>query len=317
MNISVLGCGRWGSFIAYYLSKNNNVTLWGRKEGKSFCLLKEKRKNEYLSLPENILLTDDLELALKSEIVVVSILTQELDSFLKLVVRYPHDKQKFVFCMKGVESDTGRTLTQIAIANGLPKENLALWVGPGHVQNFLQGISNCMLISAYDKELTENLVKLFSTDLIRFYYEDDVLGTEIGSATKNVVGIMSGILDGLNWGCLKGALMTRATYEVSQLITAMGGNFQTVYGLSHLGDYEATLFSPFSRNRMYGEYIVNGQHYNKSAEGVGNTKGIAKLAREYNIDMPLTFALEKILFENADIKQEIKKLFDRPQKYEF
>ena len=316
MNIAVLGCGRWGSFIATYLSKENNVTLWGRKGGKSITNLMQTRENEYLKLDDSIGLTDDLEKALNNDIIIISILTQELRSLLSQVVEFAHTEQKFVFCMKGVEAETGKTLTQIAIEAGLPKENLALWVGPGHVQNFLDGISNCMLLSSYDSNLAKDLSLEFSSPLIRFYLSNDVVGAEIGSATKNVVGIMSGILDGLGWESLKGALMARATSEVARLILAVGGNPNTVYGLSHLGDYEATLFSKFSHNRLYGENLAKGEITKKSAEGVGNTKGIANLAREFDVEMPLTFALERILFYNADIKEEIEALFNRPLKYE-
>lgn len=316
MNIAVLGCGRWGSFIASYLSQSNNVTLWGRKGGKSITNLINTRQNEYLKLDDSIFLTEDLEKALENDIIIISILTQELRSLLTQVVKYPHSTQKFVFCMKGVEAETGKTLTQIAIELGLPKENLALWVGPGHVQNFLDGIYNCMLLSAYDSKLAQELSNKFSSPLIRFYLSEDVLGAELGSATKNVVGIMSGILDGLGWESLKGALMARATSEVARLISAVGGNPHTAYGLSHLGDYEATLFSKFSHNRLYGENLAIGEISEKSAEGVGNTKGIANLARSLNVEMPLTFALERILFEKSDIKEEIEALFNRPLKYE-
>jgi glycerol-3-phosphate dehydrogenase (NAD(P)+) len=262
-------------------------------------------------------LTEELSEALDSEIVIISILTQEANSLLKQISECGIGQQKFVFCMKGVEALTGKTLTQLAIDNGFAKENLALWVGPGHVQNFLDEISNCMLISAYDENLSVLLSEEFRTDLIRFYLSNDVLGVEIGSATKNIIGIMSGILDGLGWSSLKGALMTRATNEVSKLIKALGGDEKTVYGLSHLGDYEATLFSPFSHNRMFGEMLARGEKSEKSAEGVGNTKGISNLARQFNIEMPLTFALERILFENANIEDEIKALFNRPIRYEF
>lgn len=320
MNLSVLGCGRWGSFIAYYLSDKHDVMLWGRENGTTFSTLKEKRANTYLTLPDNIKLTSSLREALEADIIIISILTQELRGFLKEVVDILQDnlkKKKFVFCMKGVDSETGQTLTQIAMSVGIDKNALALWVGPGHVENFLSGISNCMLISAYDKEYSKMLSQQFSSKLIRFYLSDDVLGAEIGSASKNVVGIASGILDGLGYQCLKGALMTRATNEVSKLIVAMGGEQTTVYGLAHLGDYEATLFSPFSHNRSYGEMLARGEKYDKSAEGVGNTKGIAHLGKKYNIDMPITYALERVLFENADIEEEIDKLFEREQKYEF
>ena len=174
-----------------------------------------------------------------------------------------------------------------------------------------------MVISAYDMELAKSLQKAFASELIRFYVNPDVLGVQIGSASKNVVGIMSGILDGLGWQGVKGALMARATYEFATLVDRMGGKGQTIYGLSHLGDYEATLFSPFSHNRMCGECLAKGQEFTLSAEGVYNVKGFYSISLQYDIDMPLTKALYRIIFEKADIKEEIKQLFSREQKNEF
>lgn len=317
MNISVLGCGRWGTFIAYYLADSHNVTLWGRQGSKKLETLKTERKNEYLTLKANIKLTNSLDEAMQNDIIIISILTQSLRDLLKDLKKYDLTNKKICFCMKGIESSTGETLTQIAIENGVPKNNLALWVGPGHVQNFINGVPNCMIITAYNVELSKHLVNIFSSNLIRFYIGKDVIGAEIGSAFKNVLGIAAGILDGLNLSCLKGALMARGTYEVSKLVEACGGNKMTPYGLSHLGDFEATLFSQFSNNRMYGENFIKGIKNEKSAEGVGNILGILKLAKDHNLEMPTTEALYNILYLNMPAKTELDKIFNRELKFEF
>ena len=110
--------------------------------------------------------------------------------------------------------------------------------------------------SQTDKALKERLVHAFSSRLIRFYYGDDLLGNEIGAASKNVIGIAAGMLDGKGKTALKGALMSRGTREIARLIKAMGGNEITAYGLGHLGDYQATVFSEFSHNRKFGELFV-------------------------------------------------------------
>lgn len=320
MNISVLGCGRWGSFIANYLAQHgNNVHLWGRSGGHSYENLLQTRKNDYMTLCDEVILTCDLDEALKSDIIVISILTKELDGFLKEVQKHLNEgnDKKIVFCMKGIDPETSETLTEIAVRNGFDENNLAVWVGPGHVQNFVVGVPSCMIISSYNMELAKKLQEVFSSDLIRFYINSDVIGVQIGAASKNVVGIMSGILDGLEWQGVKGALMARATYEYASLVEKMGGKGQTIYGLSHLGDYEATLFSPFSHNRMYGECLAKGVEYNLSAEGLYNVKGFYALSKKYDVDMPLTVALYNIIFEKQDIKEQIKQLFSREQKKEF
>lgn len=317
MKLSVLGCGRWGTFLAWYLAGLHDVTLWGREDSQHLKTLMETGKNEYLTLKDNIKLTSDLNVALDTDTIVISILTQELTNLMNTLQKYDLSGKRFVLCMKGIESETGKRVSEIMIEHGVDKDNIALWVGPGHVQNFVHGTPNCMIIHAYNIDLAKELVKDFSSPLIRFYIGDDIIGGEIGSAGKNVLGIAAGMLDGIDMACLKGALMSRGTYEIAKLTQAMGGKVMTAYGLSHLGDFEATLFSPFSHNRMWGEQYVKGETFGKSAEGVGNIKGIMKLAKEHNISMPITNALYNIIFEHKDLKEEFGNLFLRSTKCEF
>ena len=317
MKLSVLGCGRWGTFLAWYLAGLHDVTLWGREDSQHLKTLMETGKNEYLTLKDNIKLTSDLNVALDTDTIVISILTQELTNLMNTLQNYDLSGKRFVLCMKGIESETGKRVSEIMIEHGVDKDNIALWVGPGHVQNFVHGTPNCMIIHAYNIDLAKELVRDFSSPLIRFYIGDDIIGGEIGSAGKNVLGIAAGMLDGIDMACLKGALMSRGTYEIAKLTQAMGGKVMTAYGLSHLGDFEATLFSPFSHNRMWGEQYVKGETFGKSAEGVGNIKGIMKLAKEHNISMPITTALYNIIFEHKDLKEEFGNLFLRSTKCEF
>ena len=317
MNITLLGCGRWATFLGWYLSKNHNVTIWGREESKHLQQLIKERKNEYLDLPENIKLTSSLDVALKNDILVISILASEFRSFVETLKAYDFSNKKLILCMKGIEASTGKRLSQILIENGFDKDNIAVWVGPGHVQNFVAGIPNCMLIDAYNENLARFLIKEFTTPLIRFYIGKDILGAEIGASAKNVLGIAAGMLDGLERGCLKGALMTRGTREYSRLVEKLGGDKLTPYGLSHLGDFEATLFSPFSHNRAWGESFVKGEKFQKSAEGVASVKGFYNLARQVGVEMPITNALYNIIFNNADINEEFNNLFLRQIKKEF
>jgi len=317
MNITVLGCGRWATFLGWYLSKKHNVTIWGREDSKHLKELEQERKNEYLTLPEEIKLTPNLSLALENDVLVISILASEFRNFVQKLKDYDLSNKKIVLCMKGIEASTGKRLSEILIENGFDKNNIAVWVGPGHVQNFVAGTPNCMLIDAYDENLACYLIEQFSTPLIRFYIGHDILGAEIGASAKNVLGIAAGMLDGLGMGCLKGALMTRGTREYSRLIEKLGGDKLTPYGLSHLGDFEATLFSPFSHNRAWGESFVKGEKFQKSAEGVASVQGFYNLAKQTNVEMPITNTLYNIIFNNADINLEFKNLFMRQIKKEF
>ena len=261
MKISVLGCGRWGSFIAWYLcNRGHDVYSWGPEDDYSYKILKETGKNEYVSLDSKIHLTCDLKEAVEhAETIVISISSQGLRGFVKRILEFDVSKKNFVLCMKGIEVDTGSRLSEVLVQSGISPDRVAVWVGPGHIQAFTQGIPNCMVIDSVSEELKRYLADSFHSNLIRFYYGADLIGTEIGAAAKNVMGIVAGVLDGCGYVSLKGSLMSRGAREVARLIKAMGGNELSAYGLSHLGDYEATLFSEFSHNRKYGEMLVQGE----------------------------------------------------------
>ena len=319
MNISVLGCGRWGSFIGWYLVNNgHNVIQWGRADSQSFNVLKSTGKNEYVSLDKRINLTDDLKFAVESsDIIIISISAQSLRSFMQSVVKYDLSNKKFVLCMKGIEVETGKRLSEVVVESGVNSDNVAVWVGPGHIQAFTQGYPNCMIIDSNNKDLVKFLADNLRGDLIRFYYGDDIIGSEIGAAAKNVMGIAAGMLDGGGYTTLKGPLMARGAREVSRLIEAMGGNGLSAYGLCHLGDYETTLFSPYSNNRNFGEKYVKGEKFSKLAEGVSTAKAMRELGIKYNVDLPITNAVYSILYENKEPLNEFIKLFSRSTRKEF
>ena len=144
-----------------------------------------------------------------------------------------------------------------------------------------------------------------------------MIGNEIGAAAKNVMGIAAGVLDGMKYSSLKGALMSRGTREVARLIEAMGGNPFSAYGLAHLGDYQATLFSPYSNNRKFGEAMVTGEIYTKLAEGIKTSSAILNLAQRYGVDMPICKAVSDAVNGRKSPKNAISDLFLRKIKYEF
>ncbi len=319
MKISVLGCGRWGSFIAWYLSREgHDVTLWGRPNSKSFLTIKEQKKNEYVSLNDKIILTNNLKQAIDSaDYLVISISSQGLRDFVTQLINLGIKDKIIILCMKGIEVSTGKRLTEVVTDFGISQDNVAVWVGPGHIQAFTQGLPNCMLIDSSNKDLVRHLADNLRSDLIRFYYGDDLIGTEIGAAAKNVMGIAAGMLDGGGHATLKGPLMARGAREVARLIKAMGGNELSAYGLCHLGDYETTLFSPFSNNRKFGEDFVRGVKFTKLAEGVSTAKSMKLLGEKYNVELPITNAVYSILYEQANPIEAFHKLFSRTTRSEF
>ena len=319
MKISVLGCGRWGSFIGWYLVNNGHkVTQWGTAGNHSFDILKNTGENEYVKLDKRINLTSDLGFAIDtSDVIIISISAQSLREFMKRVTSFDVQNKKFILCMKGIEVETGKRLSEVVKESGVDKDNIAVWVGPGHIQAFVKGDPNCMVIDSENKDLVKILADNLRGDLIRFYYGDDIIGSEIGAAAKNVMGIAAGMLDGGGFTTLKGPLMARGAREVARLIKAMGGNELSAYGLCHLGDYETTLFSEYSNNRNFGESFVKGLPFTKLAEGASTAKAMKMLGEKYNVDLPITNAVYSILYENKEPMKQFLRLFSRSTRKEF
>jgi len=317
---AVLGCGRWGSFHLWYGSRIGNVVAGWEPEGiPGFLELKRTRKNRYLELPPDIRLTSSIGEVSGSDMIIVTVPAQKFRSLCEKLRQIDISSTDLILCMKGIEKGTGKRLSEIASEEGLKPRSLSVWVGPGHPQQFVKGVPSCMIIASECESDSVRVSSLLGSNLIRFYRSRDIIGCEVGAATKNVIGIAAGILDGLNMSGLKGALMARAPQEVARLVAAMGGDWRSVYGLSHLGDYEATLFSPFSHNRMYGENIArgNGAENLRLAEGVDTAGAVMLLADMYNVDMPITGTVRNIINREIPAEKAIEELFSRPEKEEF
>lgn len=318
MHITVIGCGRWGSLIAWYLDRTGHrVTLYGRPGSRHMQRFLATRQNDLLTLPESIALSTDLACVRQAETVVISIGSQGLQGLMDQLKPLSLRDRIFVLCMKGLEQGTGRRLSQIAQENLDPSNAVAVWLGPGHVQEFYRGIPNCMVIDSANEEVKRRLVQSFSSDLIRFYYGGDMIGNEVGAAAKNVVGIAAGFLDGVEMSSLKGALMSRGTREVARLIRAMGGSELSAYGLCHLGDYEATVFSPYSHNRQFGEAFIRHQDFHRLAEGYYTVEALMLLSRQYGVELPICRAVHDILYEHADPQATLQSLLRRGLRAEF
>ena len=317
-NVFVIGCGRWGTFIAWYLDNiGHNVWLYGRTQSAHMKKLLTERKNEYLSLPESVQLVTDYADMTWADYIVISVGSQKLQEVVSDLAEHAIQKKAIILCMKGIEIETGRRLSQIASDTLEQSNSIAVWLGPGHVQEFYRGIPNCMVIDSSDESVKDELVRNFSSKLIRFYYGTDLIGNEIGAAAKNVIGIAAGMLEGLDLASLKGALMSRGTSEIARLIVAAGGNVGTVYGLCHLGDYEATLFSSHSHNLSFGKSIVQGTEFHELAEGYYTVKAILKLADTYGVELPICESVYQIMYEGKDPRSTLDELFNRSLKNEF
>jgi glycerol-3-phosphate dehydrogenase (NAD(P)+) len=321
MKICVIGAGRWGSFLAFYLAGlGHSVCIYGRTGSASFEQLRRERKNEYVTLSPEVTFSSNLGEALtKAETVVISVGTQALAPLAEEIrsTLGGHGGKEYLLCMKGIATADGRRLSEI-LTDALGKDTrFAEWVGPGHAEDFVRGIPNCMLMVSPDRDYAKALSVRYASPLIRFYHSADLVGCEVGAATKNVIGIAAGLLDGMGYSSLKGALMARGPREIARLAVAMGGDERSIFGLCHLGDYEATLFSPHSHNRAFGEAFIRGEDYGKLAEGFYTVKALMLLKERYGVDMPICTAVYRIVHEHADLKEEMEALFLREQKREF
>ncbi len=321
MKITVIGCGRWGSLIGWYLAakKGHDVTMYGPADTPHMARFLKERRNDLLVLPDTVKLATDIHACADPsvDVIIISIGCQGLRGLMEELRPLELRDKIVVLCMKGLEAETGMRLSRIATEALDPSVKVAVWVGPGHVQEFYAGIPNCMVIDSEHDDVRRRLVDEFSSDLIRFYYGEDLIGSEIGAAAKNVIGIAAGMLDGKGLGTLKGALMSRGTREVARLIAAMGGNELSAYGLCHLGDYEATVFSRFSHNRAFGEAFIKGEPFDALAEGYATTRAMVLLGKQYGVDLPICQAVYAILYEGADADDTFHALFTRGLKSEF
>lgn len=318
MKAFVIGCGRWGTFISWYLDRiGHEVTLYGRSSSVHMQTLLRTRRNAYLALSDREKLTTELSEAADADALFISVNSQGLRSLCGELNGLRLSGKTIVLCMKGMEIATGKRLSAVVEETLQSKVTVCVWLGPGHVQEYVKGHPNCMVIDSDCPQAKARLTAELSSELIRFYYGTDLIGNEIGAAAKNVIGLAAGMLDGLRLSSLKGALMARGTREVSRLIEAKGGDPISAYGLCHLGDYEATVFSEFSHNRRYGENFVLGKESDGLAEGVETVKAIHFMTLECGVEMPICEAVYSILFEHADPRSKLGELFDRSLKAEF
>ncbi len=318
--ISLIGCGRWGTFLGWYDGNYcgfSQVDMYDIPTSPNFIELLNTRKNPYLTLSDNMVLHDKIDDVLQNDIIIVSVGCQHFRELCKQLNTFNLKGKTFLLAMKGLETPSAATMFDIMREEVKQDIHIAILAGPGHVQDYMKGVPSCAVIDSDEEETKDKLIKALQSDLIRFYYGSDLIGNQVGAALKNVIGLAAGILDGLEWYGLKGALMARAPIEVGRLIAHFGGNPRTAYGLAHLGDYEATLFSQHSHNRMFGEKFARGEDFGKLAEGVPTLQAVKLIADKEHIDMPICQALYKVIYEKADIKETIKAMFGRDLKQEF
>ena len=219
------------------------------------------------------------------------------------------NEKKIILCMKGIEESSGKRLTEIFKELFPNNSSIAIWVGPGHVKSLVGGMPTCMVIDSENYDFKLELCGILSSNLIKCFVGNDLIGNEIGAACKNVLGIAAGILDAFNMESLKGPLMSLGAFEISKLIEAQGGKKESAFGLCHLGDFQATLFSEESRNRKFGESIVRNEKIDFIAEGMGTSAAVYRISKKKSIDLPICSEIYKIVHKGKNPRDSIDYLF--------
>lgn len=328
MNIGILGAGSWGTALSILLNGNgHHVTVWSI-DAEEVLMLKDYREQRDklpgVMVPSTIEFTTDYETALAdAELVVCAVPSPFVRATMQHASPFIKEGTIVVDVAKGIEDESYKTMTEI-IGEECPQARVGILSGPSHAEEVGRKIPTTIVAGAKDKEVAETIQDAFMNDYFRVYTSPDVIGIELGGSLKNVIALAAGIVDGLGYGDnTKAALMTRGIAEMSRLVIAMGGNIETVAGLSGIGDLIVTCTSKHSRNRNAGFLIGQGMTYQEAmdevkmvVEGVYSAKAAAALGKQYNVSMPIVEAVNEVLFNGADAKEAATGLLLRDRKTE-
>ena len=224
---------------------------------------------------------------------------------------------------KGIEENTLMTLSDI-VEQEIPVAEVAVMCGPSHAEEVGIGLPTTVVAGARKRAIAEGVQDIFMNEVFRVYTSSDVLGMELGGSLKNVIALAAGMADGLGYGDnTKAALITRGIMEMGRLALAMGAKYETLSGLTGIGDLIVTCESKHSRNRKAGMLIGQGYTMQQAmdevkmvVEGVYSAKAAIALARKYQVDMPIIEEVNKVLFENKPAKEAVTELMMRDKKSE-
>ena len=326
--VGVLGAGSWGTALSVLLHDNGHqVTIWSIDE-KEVKMLDEKREHELklpgVKLAEDMVITGDLETAVRGKdflvLAVPSPFTRETARTMK---PYVADGQMIVDVAKGIEESTLMMLSR-QIGEEIPQADVAVLSGPSHAEEVGRKLPTTCVIGAKTRKTAEYLQSMFISPVFRVYTSPDILGIELGGSLKNVIALAAGIADGLGYGDnTKAALITRGIAEISRLGVKMGGKIESFTGLTGIGDLIVTCASVHSRNRKAGYLIGQGKSVQEAmdevqmvVEGVYSAKAAAKLAKKYDVSMPIVEEVNKVLFEGKSPAQAVDDLMQRESRSE-
>ncbi len=329
--ITVFGMGSFGTALANVLAENGHtVLMWGKNEDSVKELNDHHQNKRYLKdvvLDSRIKATSDIkEAANFTDIYLMALPTKAMREVTSEIDSLIDSKKTFIHVAKGIENDTFKRVSEM-IEDSISEDHnggIGVLSGPSHAEEVVIKQPTTVAASSKDEKVSKLIQDLFMNDYLRVYTNNDLVGVELGGALKNIIAVASGIVAGMGYGDnAKAALMTRGLAEISRLGEKLGADPMTFLGLGGIGDLIVTCTSTHSRNYTLGFKLGQGQtmdealnEMNMVVEGIYTTNSVYHLAKQQNVDMPITNALYKVLFENNPVKDSVKDLMGRDKKSE-
>ena len=325
-NIAIIGSGSWGVAIAIHLAKQgHNVKLWSFSQ-EECDLINNEKKCKFLpqvELPDGIKCTTSYEQAIGDTEMIIHVTPSKFTrNTVKEYKKYVTN-QPIVICSKGFEKDSLMTLDEV-IQEEMPNAKIAVLSGPSHAEEVSQSLETLLVVASKHNSVLKLVQDTFMSNKMRIYTSRDVKGVELGGALKNIIAFCAGVAAGIGLGDNTfAALITRGLAELTRLGVALGGQKDTLYGLSGLGDLIVTCLSEHSRNRRAGKLIGQGKNLEETKQEVGmviesidNIEVAHELGKLHNIEMPIVEAVYGILYKGLKPEDAVNMLMNRAKKSE-
>lgn len=325
-NICIIGSGSWGVALGIHLAKlGNKVKIWSFMQEEA-DLINNEKKCKFLpevTLPDGIYCTTSYEEAIKESEIILHVTPSKFTRNTVKEYKKYITNQTIVICTKGFEKETLLSLDEV-FKQEIPNVKLAVLSGPSHAEEVSKAVPTAMVIASEDEKIANELRDIFMNENLRVYTSKDVKGVELGGALKNIIAFCAGVAAGIGLGDNSfAALITRGLCEISRLGVALGGKYETFYGLTGLGDLIVTCLSEHSRNRTAGKLMGQGKTLEEARnqigmviEGVDNIEVAYELAKKYNVEMPIVNAVYDMLYNNLSPKEGVTILMTRDKKAE-
>ncbi len=327
MNLTVIAAGAWGTALAICFSAKHRVTLWTREEDVTQEMLTLRENRRFFPgfpFPDSLRIGTDFDASVADADLLV--FATPLVGFRPTLRRLRESNQvkPLIWVCKGMEAETAKLPHQIVDEELGADALCGALTGPSFAEEVARGMPTAITLACNDAGFARRTALELHSSRLRIYANDDLPGAEVGGAVKNVMAIATGICDGLGLGhnaCA--ALMTRGLAEIARLGVALGGRPETFMGLAGMGDLILTCTGDLSRNRQVGLALASGKKLPQIlvdlghvAEGVSTAREVARLAVQLGIEMPITQAVDAILYNDVPAAQAVEKLLSRDPKSE-